>query len=157
MISTTPQQLILHKTTQLLQAPIQLSLTHPARHPPCQVTVYPQPPILKSSATTELELRYRPLLVGNSEATLKLESPELGLYEWALRLGGTAINPERSLAFSVPLGGRETQVFRFTHFLQVRWLGLLVVSTAMMEDATDGRLSRGTEPRTELDAVELLL
>lgn len=61
---------------------------------------------------------YRPLLVGEQEGSLKIESPELGVYEWGLKLVGVATNPEKALAFSVPLGGRETQVFRFTHFLE---------------------------------------
>ncbi|PNG51688.1 Hydrocephalus-inducing, partial [Tetrabaena socialis] len=73
--------------------------------------------LLRANATTEVEVRYRPLVVASSEATLKLECAELGLYEWALRLAGTPTNPERSLAFNVPLGGRETQLFRFTHWL----------------------------------------
>mgnify|MGYP001811241453 CR=1 FL=1 len=77
-----------------------------------QVTVHPDPPVLKGGATMELDVRYRPLLVGAADATLRLECPELGLYEWGLRLAGTAVNPERGLAFSVPLGGREAQVFR---------------------------------------------
>jgi hypothetical protein len=55
--------------------------------------------------------------VGACEGTLRLDSPELGAFEWSLRLAGTAVGPERGLAFSVALGGRETRVFRFTHFL----------------------------------------
>jgi len=84
------------------------------------VTLHPDPPFLRAGATTELEVRHRPLLVGATDAALRLESPELGLYEWGLRLAGTAVNPERALTFSVPLGGREAQVFRFTHFLAER-------------------------------------
>jgi hydrocephalus-inducing protein len=53
---------------------------------------------------------YRPLLVSASEATLQIESPELGLFEWGLKLAGLSTNPERSLTFNVPLGSRETQV-----------------------------------------------
>ena len=85
-----------------------------------QVTVHPDPPVLRASATTELEVRHRPLLVGASEGALRLECRELGAYEWALRLAGTAVGPERGLAFAVPLGGRETQLFRFTHFAPER-------------------------------------
>jgi hydrocephalus-inducing protein len=81
------------------------------------VTVHPNPPVLRARATTELEVRHRPLLVGSSEGAVRLECAELGCYEWGLRLAGTAVNPERSLAFSAPLGGRDTQPLRFTHFL----------------------------------------
>jgi hypothetical protein len=76
--------------------------------------------VLRGAATTELEVRFRPLLVGACDATLKLECPELGLHEWGLKLAGAAVNPERGLAFSVPLGGRGAQAFRFTHYLQER-------------------------------------
>lgn len=76
--------------------------------------------LLRAGATTEIEVRYRPLVVGSSDALLRLECQELGLFEWALRLSGTPTNPERSLTFNVPLGGRETQVFRFTHWLDER-------------------------------------
>lgn len=79
--------------------------------------VVPATVVLRANASTDVEVRYRPLVVGASEATLKLESAELGLFEWGLRLAGTPTNPERSLGFNVPLGGRETQVFRFTHWL----------------------------------------
>jgi hypothetical protein len=74
------------------------------------VSLLPDPPVLAANTTTRLEVCYRPLLVGSSEAKLLLESPELGQYEWGMRLTGAAGAPERSLGFSVPLGMRETQV-----------------------------------------------
>ncbi|EFJ42226.1 hypothetical protein VOLCADRAFT_67248 [Volvox carteri f. nagariensis] len=80
----------------------------------------PASTLLRAGSTTEIEVRYRPLVVGHSEALFRLDSPELGLFEWALKLAGTPTNPERSLAFNVPLGGRETQIFRFTHWLDER-------------------------------------
>jgi hydrocephalus-inducing protein len=75
-----------------------------------QVSLSQEPPVLAASSTTALEVRFRPLLVGSSEAVLRLDSPELGLYEWRLRLTGAPTNPGRSLGFSVPLGTRDTQV-----------------------------------------------
>ena len=72
--------------------------------------MHPDPPVLKASATTELEVRHRPLLVGAGDAALRLECPELGLYEWALKLAGAPVAPERGLVFAAPLGGRDTQV-----------------------------------------------
>lgn len=75
-----------------------------------QVTIVPAAPVLRANTTTDIEVRYRPLLVAPAEGVLKLECPELGSYEWQLRLSGTATNPERTLGFSVPLGNRETQV-----------------------------------------------
>eukprot|EP00955_Chlamydomonas_euryale_P115431 366348-Chlamydomonas_euryale.AAC.12 len=69
-----------------------------------------------ANSVASVELSYRPLLVGTSDASLKLECAELGVFEWKLRLAGTATVPERGLTFSVPLGSRATQVFRFTHW-----------------------------------------
>ena len=70
----------------------------------------PAAPVLPPGVTTPLEVRFRPLLVGSSDATLKLDSTELGLYEWKLKLTGAPTIPEKPLAFSVPLGTREVQV-----------------------------------------------
>jgi hydrocephalus-inducing protein len=77
---------------------------------PAKVTV-------PANSVMQVEVAYRPLLVSESEATLKLESAELGLFEWKLKLAGLSTNPERSMTYNVPLGNRETQVFRFTHWL----------------------------------------
>lgn len=79
---------------------------------PTQVTVHPDPPVLKASGTTELEVRHRPLVVGAWEGSLKLESAELGLYEWGLKLAGAPVAPERGLVFTASLGGRDVQVRR---------------------------------------------
>lgn len=73
--------------------------------------------VLKGGTTTDIEVKYRPLVVGASEAALKVECAELGVFEWGMKLGGTPTNPERSMAFNVPLGSRETQLFRFAHWL----------------------------------------
>lgn len=70
----------------------------------------PPSPVLPPGVTTPLEVRFRPLLVGSSEASLKLDSTELGLYEWKLKLTGAPTIPEKPLTFSVPLGNREVQV-----------------------------------------------
>lgn len=75
-----------------------------------QVVLVPAAPVLPPGVTTPLEVRFRPLLVGSSDATLKLDSTELGLYEWKLKLTGAPTIPEKPLAFSVPLGTREVQV-----------------------------------------------
>jgi hydrocephalus-inducing protein len=77
-----------------------------------QVSLSQDPPVLAANSTMALEVRFRPLLVGSSDAVLRLDSPELGLHEWRLKLTGAPTNPGRSLAFSVPLGTRDTQVRR---------------------------------------------
>lgn len=60
--------------------------------------------------TAELEVPYRPLLVAESEASLKLSSKALGVYEYLLKLKGTPAGPEGNLTINVPLGSSETQV-----------------------------------------------
>ncbi|KAG2489301.1 hypothetical protein HYH03_012133 [Edaphochlamys debaryana] len=99
-----------------VQNPLAEDVTVKASASNKQVLV-PATTVIKGGATAEVEVRYRPLVVGSSEATLKLECPELGVFEWGLRLAGTPTNLERALVFNVPLGGRETQIFRFTHWL----------------------------------------
>jgi hydrocephalus-inducing protein len=81
-------------------------------HVHVQVSLSQDPPVLAANSTTALEVRFRPLLVGSSDAVLRLDSPELGLYKWKLKVTGAPTNPGRSLAFSVPLGTRDTQVRR---------------------------------------------
>lgn len=71
---------------------------------------------LPPKQTTDVAVQYRPLLVGTSEASLSLQSKELGTYDFALKLVALDITPERSVGFSVPLGARDTQVYRFTHW-----------------------------------------
>ena len=42
-----------------------------------QVTLHPDPPVLGPNSTTTLEVRYRPLLVGSSDAVLRLDSQKI--------------------------------------------------------------------------------
>lgn len=65
---------------------------------------------IPASSTASMEVAYRPLLVAEAEASLKLSSKALGVYEYQLKLKGAAAGPEGNLAISVPLGGSETQV-----------------------------------------------
>ena len=67
--------------------------------------------VLRANSMTDVDVRYRPLLVGSSTAQLRLECAELGVYDWQLQLLGVQTNPERTLTFNVPLGSRETQVW----------------------------------------------
>ncbi|KAK9824158.1 hypothetical protein WJX72_008157 [[Myrmecia] bisecta] len=79
--------------------------------------VVPASVVLKPKAATDIEVAYRPLLVGESTVMLRLTSKELGSYEYSLKLKGALTGPERSLTFSVPLGSSETQTYRFMHWL----------------------------------------
>lgn len=73
---------------------------------------------LPARGSVDVEVKFRPLVVGPAEASLKLECTELGLFEWTLKLAGLPTAPERPLAFSCALGSKETQAFRFTHWLE---------------------------------------
>jgi hypothetical protein len=75
-----------------------------------QVFLRPEVPVLAAGSSTTMEVCFRPLLVGTTDASLRLDSQELGQYEWKMKLTGVPTNPERSLAFNVPLGSRDTQV-----------------------------------------------
>jgi hydrocephalus-inducing protein len=81
------------------------------------VTVAPST-VLPPYSVTPITVSYRPLLVGEAEAALKLECPELGAYEWGLKLRGASTPPEKAITFNAPLGVRETHVFRFMHYLE---------------------------------------
>lgn len=74
--------------------------------------VIPTSVLLKGNSSVDIDIKYRPLNVGEASASLKMECPELGLYEYGLRLAGLPTNSERSMTFNAPLGSREAQVFR---------------------------------------------
>ena len=74
-----------------------------------QVTV-PSSLTVPAGSSANLELAFRPLLVTEAEASLKLSSKALGMYEYQLKLKGRAAGPEGSLTISVPLGSSDTQV-----------------------------------------------
>ncbi|OQR91449.1 hydrocephalus-inducing protein [Achlya hypogyna] len=64
------------------------------------------------------EVEYRPLLhtTEPTEASLVLRSPQLGEYPYTLRLSTSPAGIEKILYFTVPLGGSQTQAFRFHTF-----------------------------------------
>jgi len=82
-------------------------------------------PQLRVPATLEVppgshlpvEVTYRPLLVGDSNGSVTLQSAELGIFQWNAELRGVPTGPDGGLTFSVPLGSSETQTFRFKHWL----------------------------------------
>jgi len=64
-----------------------------------------------AGSSANVEVAYRPLLVAEGDASLKLISKALGTYEYQLKLKGTAAGPEGSLSITVPLGSSEAQVW----------------------------------------------
>lgn len=63
-----------------------------------------------AGSSANVDVAYRPLLVAEGDASLKLSSKALGTYEYQLKLKGTAAGPEGSLSITVPLGSSEAQV-----------------------------------------------
>ncbi|KAA6425822.1 MAG: hypothetical protein FRX49_04197, partial [Trebouxia sp. A1-2] len=64
---------------------------------------------VSAGSSANVEVAYRPLLVVEGDASLKLSSKALGTYEYQLKLKGTAAGPEGSLSITVPLGSSEAQ------------------------------------------------
>lgn len=80
--------------------------------------ILPEDLALRPGADTQIEIKYRPLLVTETASSLTLASAELGDYAYDLKLQGSNAGLERSIAFNVPLGTKETKAFRFMHFHQ---------------------------------------
>lgn len=49
--------------------------------------------VLPAGLVTHVTVAFQPLMVGPATATLKLEGPELGLYEWDLELQVSGLLP----------------------------------------------------------------
>lgn len=71
---------------------------------------------LKGSTSTNIQVSYRPLIVGDRTTSLSFTCKELGTYTYDVKLKGIPAAAERSLTFNVPLGNEESQAFRFTHW-----------------------------------------
>lgn len=81
-------------------------------------TKVPTSVVLKPHSTTDVEVKFRPLVLVDKEASLIFKSPDLGDYEWRLHLKSVPTGPERGIEFSVPLGSGETKKFRFTNWFE---------------------------------------
>ena len=92
-----------------LQAEVVMAVACSSR----QVTV-PSSLTVPAGSSASLQLGFQPLLVAEAEASLKLSSKVLGVYEYQLKLKGRAAGPEGSLTISVPLGSSDTQVAQYS-------------------------------------------
>ncbi|KAJ3036631.1 hypothetical protein HDV00_002527 [Rhizophlyctis rosea] len=86
-----------------------VTYNHPDVTLPHSFTVAPK-------AEQSLPIEFLPLQPRETTTRISLTSPELGLYQYDLRLISTAAGPERSLHFKVGLGGSVTQIFRFLSY-----------------------------------------
>lgn len=64
------------------------------------------------------EIEYRPTLYSErpTESRLTISFVELGEYTYHLVLTTQSVGPERTLYFNAPLGGTQTQAFKFTSY-----------------------------------------
>lgn len=97
--------------------PLSEEVTVDARCSEAQVQV-PAQVVLRPRSVQEVEVKYRPLLVGDKEATLNLQCADLGLFEYKLQLRGVPTGPERGLEFNVPLGSSETKRVAFMNWFE---------------------------------------
>ena len=72
--------------------------------------------VAKARGMAHVDVAFRPILPVESEAKLSITSEQLGSYPYLLRLKGVPAGAEGRMTFVVPLGGKETQSFRFQHY-----------------------------------------
>ncbi|KAJ3047832.1 hypothetical protein HK097_011139 [Rhizophlyctis rosea] len=90
-----------------------VTYSHPDVTLPHTFTVAP-----KAEFTCPVE--FLPLQPRETTTRISFNSPELGMYQYDLRLISTAAGPERSLHFKVGLGASQTQIFRFLSFAKAK-------------------------------------
>jgi len=78
-------------------------------HDPLEV-----PPMSERS----IEVLYRPVVEGSGQASVTLQSAELGTYPYTVMWAATPAGRERTLVLKAPLGGSAVEVFKFLHFAQ---------------------------------------
>ncbi|TPX54724.1 hypothetical protein PhCBS80983_g05802 [Powellomyces hirtus] len=67
-----------------------------------------------------LPIDFLPVQARETVARLTLQSGELGVYQYDLKLVSNPAGPEHNLQFKVPLGTNQTQTFRFISFAKVK-------------------------------------
>jgi hydrocephalus-inducing protein len=72
---------------------------------------------MSGASEGNFEIRYRPLLPSEETCMLVLSCPELGDYNYELKLKATAAGTERALNFKSSLGATQEQVFKFRSFV----------------------------------------
>ncbi len=65
-------------------------------------------------------MEFLPLHAKESSGKLTLNSTELGLYQYDIKLNAQPPSLERSMQFKVGLGNAQTQTFRFMSYAKVK-------------------------------------
>lgn len=68
------------------------------------VEIHPETLVLKPHESKDVQIRYLPLMISESEAEMSLRNPVLGDFNYKLLLKGLAPTSQRSLAFKCALG-----------------------------------------------------
>ncbi|KAJ3159463.1 hypothetical protein HDU86_001781 [Geranomyces michiganensis] len=76
--------------------------------------------IVQPKTEVVLPIDFLPVQARETSARLTLQSTELGMYQYDLRLVSNPAGPEHNLQFKVPLGTSQTQTFRFMSFAKVK-------------------------------------
>ena len=71
---------------------------------------------MSGSAEGAFEVAYRPLVPADEEADLQIAIPELGVFNYKLKLVATSAGMDRALDFKAPLGGTIQREFRFRNY-----------------------------------------
>ena len=82
------------------------------------IEIEPSVLTLPSQAERSFEISYRPLVAGEEQEELVLNSGDLGLYKYQLYLKGLVSTAQPSLHFNCTLGSELMQQFKFKHYLK---------------------------------------
>lgn len=78
----------------------------------------PNPLTVNPQGQAMLDLLFRPVEEGEMMAEATLNSDELGLYPYSVKLVGTGAGIERTLVLKAPLGGEVVETFKFLHYVK---------------------------------------
>ncbi|QDZ25387.1 hypothetical protein HOP50_17g79270 [Chloropicon primus] len=81
---------------------------------------FPAEVVAKAKSMAHVEVTFRPILPVESETKLSIGSTQLGSFPYLLKLKGIPAGAEGRMSFVVPLGGSETQAFRFQHYANAK-------------------------------------
>ncbi|KAJ3023439.1 hypothetical protein HKX48_003133 [Thoreauomyces humboldtii] len=112
--NTTVRQSITREiASNPLPTPVTFACTSPDITMPHSLTVQPKTDVA-------LSIDFLPLQARETVSHLTLQSGELGVYQYDLKLIANAAGSERSLHYKVGLGGNRTQTFRFLSFAKAK-------------------------------------
>ena len=82
------------------------------------IEIEPETLTLPSKAERSFEIKYRPLIVGEEQEEIILNSADLGIYKYQIVMKGLISTAQPSLHFSCTLGSELMQQYKFRHYLK---------------------------------------